>query len=164
MIDMKLEEELIAKHIKHLEALDLQCKEILPEAFYDVIAYHWFENIGKAKTEEYGVTAWQRLGARGIAGQLSGCFYRWTRMIYNGLTVANPPMFNAVVDTFGYSMLLHCVAKAHPIYLGESVLPRVDHETLLDHLWWPMTPKYEAKMAAISLRMAYQMSVGAQDG
>src|SRR4051794_33613955 len=97
------EEALIKEHLKNLESLDMQCQNQLPAKYFREIANHWFESVGPDKTEEYGVTAWQRLGTRGIAGQLSGCFYRWTRMTERGLTISHPPMFNAVLDTFGYS-------------------------------------------------------------
>lgn len=165
MIDMKLEEELINQHLQHLVKLDRNAIEVLPESYYDNIAHHWFTNIGPAKTEEYGVTAWQRLGARGIAGQLSGCYYRWARMIYRGMDASDPRMFNAVVDAFGYSMLLHCQLHIHIRYSSDPVTPRVDHETILARLWWdddPSTPT--ANMGLVSLRMAYRMWRGANGG
>lgn len=162
-MDMKLEAQLIQEHLKNLELLDKECREELPEAYYDQIAHHWFKNIGPDKTMEYGVTAWQRLGAKGVAGQLSGCFYRWTRMIYRGLTISDPPMFNAVVDAFGYSMLLHCTIPTTLIrYQSQPVLPRIDHEIMLDRLWYG-EPELDGigNMGVITLRMAFRMWLGA---
>lgn len=165
-MDMKAEEQLIKEHLEYLEKLRQGCYIVLPDAYNDTIAAHWFENIGPAKTEEYGVTAWQRLGARGITAQLSGCYYRWVRLVSKGYWLDQPPMFNAVVDAFGYSMLLHACLGVHPIYNSDKVLPRVDHELILDRLWWPPNDSQLATgaMGTVSLRMAYQMWKGASGG
>lgn len=156
-MDDREEQEKINDHLARLRVLDGECLLLLPEAFYDAVADHWFHVVAPDKTEEYGVTAWQRLGARGIAAQLSGCYYRWERMFIRGLTISNPPMYNAVLDAFGYAILLHCVFDMNNVALDLSpVLPRVDHELLLDQLWWANHHKHRG-MPMVALRMAHNM-------
>lgn len=156
---MELEAEEIAKHLEVLRELDMECRFALPVDYYSTIARHWFDNIGPAKTEEYGVMAWKRLGYRGIAGQLSGCFYRWTRMVSKGMTMADHSMLNAVVDAFGYAMLLHCALDIVEVRLDDTTtLPRLDHETLLTNLWYGDSPD---NSEIIALRMAWMMYNGA---
>jgi hypothetical protein len=146
-------EEDIQAHLKRLENLHGSCLEQLPESYYETIAKHWFTNIGPAKTEEYGVTAWRHLGARGIAGEMSACYYRWVRLISKKRWLSDPSMFNAVVDTFGYAILMHCCFNLDEIHWdGTIVIPRLDQKNLLERLWYGRRP---LGTEVIALRMAH---------
>lgn len=145
----------IDAHLARLKKLNHSCFKELPRPYYDTVCLHWFQVIGPDKTEEYGVTAWRRLGARGIAGQLSGMFYRWSRMISKGRYLDHPPMYNAVVDIFGYAMLLHCVLDLDEVSWDNSlIVPRIDHEEILNRLWFGNDP---LGAEVVALRMAYNV-------
>lgn len=145
-----------------LRKYDEQCLHMLPRAYYDEVASHWFHVIAPDKTREYGTECWERLGPRGFVVNMSAMRYRWTQLVRNLRPKDDPAMFNCLVDAFGFAMLFNLCLGVSKLELDHvGVLPRTDDEWIIKNLWEDSAPAldYDLRMETgmRALRMAYNM-------
>lgn len=109
----------------------------LPVRFWEDIASYWFSVVFPKKNENYGVEGLQRLGAIHTVAEFVGCHYRWRRMDEQGHSFTYNPMMNAILDAFGYSILMRVLAQAGVSWeqAGLKKKPHKDVDTLLEMYW-----------------------------
>src|SRR5688572_3208994 len=78
------------------------------------LAVEWFSSVAPAKTEEYGVEGLLRLGPMHCVSDFTGCYYRWKQMQAKGLPLTYGPMRNAIIDAFGYTVLMALLSGFDP--------------------------------------------------
>lgn len=142
-------------YLQTIKTLEYEYHDSLPAPFWEDFAREWFHETAPEKTEDYGTEAWMRMGSLGILAELSGCHYRCRRFMERGQLlwsagVPNLPVHNAVLDSFGYSVMLRvCVGvemSYDPGVVWRTALqaqdPAADNEYLLNTHWdnrlWPV--------------------------
>jgi hypothetical protein len=121
--------------------LDRYINEILPSWEYVILAnspsdeyndrviWPWFRNIAPVKAKLYGMEGWQRLGARGLVVELTGCYYRWKHLmeVKSDSEYWEAPYIDCLRDAFGYAVMTGIIKYGTP----DEAQP---HEALIRHV------------------------------
>jgi hypothetical protein len=80
--------------------------------FLEKVVDYWFWGIAPARAMEYGTSCWEDLGEMGVIAQVLNCYCRWRHMMQDPVDLdLAPKIKDAMVDAFGYSMIMSVLVK-----------------------------------------------------
>jgi hypothetical protein len=131
---------------------------------YEEVAEPWFHNIFPVKSELYGVEGLFALGSLDSIGQIVGCYFRWERLTNSALSITSDSVQNALLDAFGYSVIMRVMSELEKGELNlitwgqhdKTKAPRKDIEKLIS-LYWQMAHAADQAANTIALRAAINM-------
>lgn len=136
--------------------------EITPvehEGYVKQIMSPWFTGIAPKKAAQYGTACWERMGPRALLVDINACFYRWENLYNKGHWEPEDysAMENALVDSFGYCVMLAVISHCLPSpEMFKKATPVVLNEVLL-HDYWQEQSAWWSRGVGLAFQMNYNM-------